>query len=271
MTIDRKLIATARNLMLLATLVLAGCSSDGEERRNQLNAGELYQSAKQSMKNGAYERAINNYRILQSRFPFGRYTEQAHLELGYCYYKNFEPQLAISTMDRFIRTYPTHPNVDYAYYLKGLSNFSRGRGLLTRLLPGDYEDRDQEFTRLAFQDFAELIRRYPDSRYADDARKRMIYLRAGMAAYEVSVARYYLRRGAYVGAANRAKNVLEAYQETPAASEALAVLSEAYEGLDLSDLSRDAYRVLQLNAPEHPYITGRYEEESWVEKLWPFD
>jgi outer membrane protein assembly factor BamD len=271
MIIDRVLSTTFRFIALLAILFLAGCKSDGDERDAQLSAPEIYETAKRSMRNGAYDRAIQNYRLLQSRFPFGRYTEQAQLELGYAYYKNYDPELAISTMDRFIRTYPTHPNVDYAFYLKGLANFSRGKGLLTRVLPGEYSDRDQDFARRAFQDFSELLRQFPDSRYADDARSRMIYLRAEMAQYEIHVAQYYLRREAYVAAANRAKYVLETYLESPSTGDALAILAEAYQHLELDELSQDTRRVLMLNYPEHPSLTGVTERKTWVERLWPFD
>ena len=259
-------------LVMLSLLLLAGCGSDGEEREeDRVSAAELYERAKRAMDNNAYDRAITLYRQLQSRFPFGRYAEQAQLELAYSYYKNYEPDLAISTLNRFIRTYPTHPNIDYAHYLKGLVNFSRDRGFFARLFPSDTVGRDQEFARQSFQDFSELIQKFPDSRYVDDARQRMLYLRNQMAAYELQVARYYLRRQANVAAANRAQYVIENYQGTPHAADALAILTEAYRRLELPQLAGDSERVLELNYPNHPFVTGQEEnEESWLDKLWPF-
>jgi outer membrane protein assembly factor BamD len=264
-----------RASLMLATLLLAtlltGCGSKEEKPDNRISAVELYEQAKQAMRNGAYARAIGGYRLLQSRFPFGRYTEQAQLELAYCYHKNFEPDLAIATLDRFIKTYPTHPSIDYAFYLRGLTNFARDRGFFSRVLPGNFDDRDQTFAQDSFRSFDQLIRRFPDSVYADDTRERMLVLRAAMASHDVGVAEYYLRRGVSVAAANRAKYVIETYQESPQTPDALAVLVQAYQQLDLPELSDDTYRVLKLNYPDHPYVTGRQEKEGWFARLWPFD
>ncbi len=259
-------------LALALSALVAACGSDGEEREdNTVTAAELYDRAKQSLSNGSYDRAIFQYRQMQSRFPFGRYAEQAQLELAYAYYKNFEPDLATNTLDRFLRTYPTHDHVDYAHYLKGLVNFSRNRGLLGRLLNVDSSTRDLEFARASFTAFSELVQRYPDSGYAPDARERMLFLRNEMASYEMAVAEYYYRRRAYVAAANRAKYVVENFQEAPQAGDALALMSQSYEKLELTQLSEDAYRVLRINYPEHPHLTGRYEKASWLSRLWPFD
>ncbi|MEM9533823.1 MAG: outer membrane protein assembly factor BamD [Pseudomonadota bacterium] len=258
--------------MLALAVLLGGCGSDGDEREdNTITAQELYEGAKQSMVNGSYDRAIFQYRQMQSRFPFGRYAEQAQLELAYSYYKNFEPELSVTTLDRFLRTYPTHEHADYAHYLKGLVNFSRNRGLLGRLLNVDSSQRDLEFARASFTAFGELIQRYPNSQYADDARERMLFLRNEMAGYEIAVADYYLRRRAYVAAANRAKYVVENFQEAPQSADALAIMSQAYEQLEMTQLAEDAYRVLRINYPEHSYITGRGEEKGWLARLWPFD
>ncbi len=259
-------------LAIVITVGLSACGSDGEEREdNTITASELYDRAKQSLANGSYDRAIFQYRQMQSRFPFGRYAEQAQLELAYAYYKNFEPDLATTTLDRFLRTYPTHEHVDYAHYLKGLVNFSRNRGLLGRLLNVDSSTRDLEFARASFSAFGELLQRFPDSGYAPDARERMLFLRNEMAGYEVAVAEYYFRRRAYVAAANRAKYVVENFQEAPQAGDALAIMSQSYEKLELTQLSEDAYRVLRINFPDHPHLTGNYAKVSWLSRLWPFD
>lgn len=265
------LFALAVASCLALTQALTGCSSKGDQREDLVSAAELYEEARAAMKNASYDRAVVLYRQLQSRFPFGEYAEQSQLELAYCYYKNFDPELATSTLDRFVRTYPTHPNVAYAYYLKGLVNFNRGTGFLARLLPTDTIGRDQEFARQSFQDFGELVRRFPDSRYADDARQRMLFLRDAMAQYELKVARYYLRRDAFVAAANRAQFIIENYHETPRLADALAVLAEAYEELDFASLEDDTRRVLELNYPGHPYLTNApRDRDGWLDKLWPF-
>ena len=258
--------------VVLLTSALVGCGSDGETKQdNTITASELYDRAKVSMGNGSYDRAIGQYRQLQSRFPFGRFAEQAQLELAYSYYKNFEPDLAVTTLDRFLRTYPTHESADYAHYLKGLVHFSRNRGVLGRLLNVDSSTRDLEHARESFRAFGELIQRYPESRYVDDARERMLYLRNEMAGHEVAVAEYYLRRKAFVAAANRAKYVVENIQEAPQTGDALAIMAQAYQALELNQLSEDAYRVLKINYPDHPYLTGREEKEGWLARLWPFD
>jgi outer membrane protein assembly factor BamD len=250
---------------------MVGCSSNGDESDDLVSASELYDDARDAMRKGSYDRAIVLYRQLQSRFPFGTYAEQAQLDLAYCYHKNFEPDLSVSTLNRFLRTYPTHQHADYAYYLKGLTNFNRGSGFLARLLPQDTIGRDQEFARQSFQDFGELVRRFPDSKYAEDARSRMLYLRDAMAKYEISVAEYYLRRGANVAAANRAKSIVENFQTTAEVAEALAIMAEAYNELEFEALEQDTLRVLELNYPDHPYLTGtRNEPEGWFSRLWPF-
>ncbi len=258
-------------LMLLALLlVTSGCRKDREFDDNR-TASELYATAKQSLDNRSWARAIGAYKILQTRYPFGRYTEQSMLDLSYAYYKGREPQNALSTLNRFIRTYPTHPNVDYAFYLKGLVNYEENLGFLERLMPSRVRDRDQSAARDAFNDFSELIRRFPDSRYVADARQRMVYLRNNLAAYEVVVADYYMRRKAYVAAANRARYALENYPNTPESAEALVVLHKAYTKLSLPELADSAMTVLELNYPDNYYVQGRKKKRSWVDRLWPFD
>lgn len=258
-------------LMFLALLlVTSGCRKDREFDDNR-TASEIYATAKQSLDNRSWARAIAAYKILQTRYPFGRYTEQSMLDLSYAYYKGREPQNALSTLNRFIRTYPTHPNVDYAFYLKGLVNYEENLGFLERLMPSRVRDRDQSAARDAFNDFSELIRRFPDSRYVADARQRMVYLRNNLAAYEVVVADYYMRRKAYVAAANRARYALENYPNTPESAEALVVLHKAYTKLSLPELADSAMTVLELNYPDNYYVQGRKKKRSWVDRLWPFD
>jgi len=256
--------------LLGIALVMGGCRKD-REFEEQRPAAELYADAKTSLDNKSWARAIALYKLLQTRYPFGRYTEQSMLDLSYAYYKGREPENAISTLNRFIRTYPTHPNVDYAYYLKGLVNYDENLGFLERMMPSRVRDRDQSSARDAFLDFSELLRRYPDSRYVADARQRMVFLRNNLAAYEIEVADYYMRRKAYIAATNRARYALENYPNTPESAEALVLLHRAYTELNLPELASGAMSVLELNYPDNYYVQGRKKKRSWMERLWPFD
>lgn len=199
------------------------------------------------MADGDYERAIKYYEGLESRYPFGRYAMQAQLDVAYAYYKNDEPESAIAAADRFIKLHPRNPYVDYAYYIKGVVHFTQNLTFLSRFFPTDSSQRDPGSTLSAFNDFSELVRRFPDSEYADDARSRMIYLRNNLAMSELHIARYYMKREAYIAAANRAKKIVEKYQRTPAVKEALQILVAAYQKMDMPQLASDAERVLALN------------------------
>jgi outer membrane protein assembly factor BamD len=249
------------NLLLVLLLSLAGgCSllPEPKDETEGLSANELYDRAKAALNNGDYETAIKHFESLEARYPFGRYAQQAQLEVAYAYYKYDEPDSAIATADRFIQQHPRHPHVDYAYYLKGLVNFHRGDTFMDRLFPRDPAERDTRAMQEAFNDFSELVRRFPDSKYAEDARYRVVYLHNNLARHELLVADYYLRRQAYLAAANRAKNVLERYQRTPSAADALAILVMSYQAVGLDDLAADALRVLELNYPEHPYLSHKH-------------
>ena len=271
-----RFIDPAHGLRLLALVLVgvllatSGCRKD-REFDDDRSASELYADAKQSLDNKSWDQAIRTYKQLQTRYPFGRYTEQSMLDLSYAYFKAHEAQNALSNLNRFIRTYPTHPNVDYAFYLKGLVNYEENLGFLERMMPARVRDRDQSAAREAFIDFSELIRRYPDSRYVADARQRMVYLRNNLAAYEVGVANYYMRRKAYVAAANRARFALENYPQTPENAEALVVLHQAYTELNLPELAASTMTVLELNYPDNYYVLGKKKKRSWTDRLWPFD
>jgi outer membrane protein assembly factor BamD len=241
--------------LVMILLMTSGCawwkSADEDETVNW-SASRFYNEAKQELNDGNYDTAIDYYERLQARYPFGRFAQQAQLEIIYAHYKAGEPDLAIAAADRFIQTHPRHPYVDYAHYLKGLTNFDRGVGLIEKLLPSDPSQTDSSNATQAFNDFAELVQKFPDSQYADDARQRMLFLRNNLASYEIHVADFYMRRNAYVAAANRAKYVVENYPSTPAVADALAVMSKAYIKLELMELANDSYRVLQLNYPDSP-------------------
>ena len=256
--------------LLGLALCVSGCRKD-KDFENELSADQLYERGIEALNRNNWSRAIGAYKALQTRYPFGRYTEQSMIDLSYAYYKADEPENALSTLDRFIRTYPAHPSVDYAYYLKGLVNYSQNQGFLEKLMPDRVRDRDQSMARDAFEDFGELIRRFPDSRYVPDARQRMVFLRNNLAAYEIGVAQYYLRRKVYIAAVNRARYALETYPNTPQLSEALIVLVKAYDKLKLPELSEGSMAVLALNYPDNYYVLGKKKKRSWADRLWPFD
>ena len=239
-------------VICLFTLALLGCASD-DAPEDDLEATEnaIYDSASQRLRAGNYLGAIERLQQLEARFPFGRYAEQAQLELVFAYYKARRSEEARSAADRFIRLHPTHPNVDYAYYLKGLVAFEQDRGFLSNVVSVDPSTRDPGAARDSFNDFSQLIRRFPNSEYAPDAQKKMKYLRNLLAAAEVNVARYYISRGAHIAAANRGRYVLENFQGAAAVPDALAIMVEAYRRLELFELADQALLVLTSNYPEH--------------------
>jgi len=233
----------------LIVLFTLGCASTEEDEYANLSANELYSRAKSALDSGDYETSINIFEKLEARYPFGKYAQQAQLEIAYAYYKFDEPDSAISTADRFIRNNPGNPHLDYAYYLKGLANYNRGTSILDRMAPREPSERDTRALRDAFNDFTQLVKNFPNSRYAQDSKQRLIYLHNQLAQYEIHVANYYMKRGAYVAAANRAKYVIENYQRAPAAQDALRVLVQAYTKMGMQDLAKDTQRVLDLNRP----------------------
>jgi outer membrane protein assembly factor BamD len=258
------------SVLLAATLTLGGCGLLPEvvDETAGWSAQKLYAEAKDNLNSGNYERAVKLFETLESRYPFGRYAQQAQLEVAYAYYKDNEPISAIAACDRFIKLHPNHPNVDYAYYLKGLANFNEDLGLLGGLVDQDMSERDPRAARDAFLAFKELVTRFPDSKYAEDATARMKYLVNALASNEVHVAKYYLKRKAWVAAANRAKEVLKTYPEAPAMEEALAIMVVAYDELGLVDLRDDARRVLKLNFPDSKYAKGvSIQEKAWY-RFW---
>ncbi len=244
--------------VLLMVVLLAACSSFGKEAdpTRDWSPRRLYNGAKTALDGGEYETAIDYYKKLESRFPFGQYAQQAQMEIVYAYYRFGEPASAIASADRFIKLHPTHPNVDYVYYIKGLTSFNEGKGIIDRFIPRDDSSRDPGAARASFKVFSRLVERFPDSRYAEDANKRLLYLRNNLSRHEINVAEYYLRRGAYVAVVNRARYVVENYQRTPAVPDALVLMAKAYKLLKLDELSADALRVLKLNYPEHEGIAA---------------
>jgi outer membrane protein assembly factor BamD len=243
-------------LLVIFSLLTAGCAGTGtdEDPTADWTAGEFYRNAEKELKSGDYETAIQHFETLESRFPFGPFAEQAQLESGFAYYKSQEYDSAIAAAERFIKLHPTHANVDYAYYLRGLASFHKKDTAMDALAPQDPAMRDPSSARQSFNFFAELVKRFPKSRYASDAVKRMEYLRNTLAEHEVHVAEYYFKRGAYVAVVNRAKYVVENYPQTPAIAQALSLLTQGYSKLRMDKLAEDAKKVLQKNYPDYKPI-----------------
>lgn len=242
-------------VLLIVVLALTGCASTLDPTKDW-TVEQFYDDAKTLLDNERYEDAIQRYEQLQGRFPYGRYTEQAQLDVAYAYHKFAEPALALAACDRFIRQYPTHPNVDYAYYLKGFITFPNKHSFVNWLfrVDDDLHDRDVKGLRESYDAFKELTQRFPQSRYAEDARLRMDYLFQSQARHEVSVARYYLDRGAYVAAVNRTKYALENFPRTPSIEDALGIQAMAYKKMGIAKLLEDTVRILMLNFPQSRYL-----------------
>ncbi len=240
---------------LLLTL-LVGCSSLQEKDDAELSADTLYDRAKVALDKSDYEMAIEHFNNLETRFPFGVYAQHAQLNSAYAYYKFNEAESAIANADRFIKTYPRHAHVDYAYYLRGLARFNQDKDSIDRLLDLDITEREPAAIEASFRYFKELIERFPASRYSADARQRMIHLRNLMAQYELHVASYYMERGTFIAAANRAKYIIENLPRTPAVSEALTIMAAAYQQLGLQSLADDALRVRNNNFPNDTAKAG---------------
>ncbi len=249
----------------LAALGLAACG--GYQTRSKLietaKAPEVYQICRSMFENGNYERATQCYKRFTGRFPLGERAELAQLDLAYAQSKLGDSDEALATVNRFIKTYPTHTNSDYAYYLRGLVNIERQNNLVERLVPEDKPSHDQTTNKQAFLDFGEMLKRFPESEYAPDARLRMVALRTQLAEAEMRVARYYFRRQAYIGAIARAKNVIESYQQTEHSHEALDLMAQSYRALGQEELAADAEKVLKLNAPDYK---ARNSKRRW----WQF-
>lgn len=235
-------------LLTLTACSLFGPSQDGSSSAKQQSAEELYKEAKTDMNDGNYEAAIKNFELLQSRYPYGRYAQQALLETAYSYYRQNEPEPAVSAADRFIKQYPNNPYVDYAYYLKGLVNFKGETSIIGTISGQNSSERDPKAAQDSFAAFKDLVTRFPDSKYAPDSRLRMHYLVNELARHELHVARYYLRRGAYIAAVNRAQGVLTQYPNSPSTRDALGIMAQAYGAMGMADLRDDTQRVLAKNS-----------------------
>jgi len=263
-------------IALLAVFAVSGCTRiKGMFKDKDENEGmpveQLYDKGHQSMRSSNWNRAVETYKRLVAQYPYGPHTEQALMETAYAQFKMGANDEAISSIDRFLRTYPTHRNTPYMYYLRGLVNSNRDTVFLQRVWTLDASRRDLTSPNQAHNDFGVVVQRYPNTRYAEDARKRIQALRNLFARNEMETALYYLRRQAYVAAANRAKYLLETYPQTMYQNDAVATMGEAYTRLGNKTLADDARRVLQQNQPNHPWLEGDWPDyPSNYRKLNPF-
>lgn len=256
-------------ILLAATLSGCGLLPDKIDETAGWSASKLYSEARDEMSSGGYEKAVELFEKLESRYPFGTYAQQAQMEVAYAHYRQGDQAQALAAVERFIKLHPNHPNVDYMYYLRGLINFNEQPSLFSWITKEDPSERDSKAARDAFDSFKQLAERFPDSTYTPDAVARMKYLVNAMAKYEVHVAKYYYRRGAYIAAANRAQQAVTQYRESPAIEEALYVMVQSYDALGMKELRDDAERVLKTNFPDSAFYGGgpKKKDDPWW-KIW---
>jgi len=234
---------------LIIPFLLVGCKSDNKDIYKGMSADQIYARAKKNEEKERYGDVAKDYEALESRFPYGEYSDRSQIGLINAYYKNNDSALAITAADRFIRMNPHHPNVDYVYYLKGLVTFEQNYTFAFRYLPLDRSSRDPSSAQESFDTFKEMLDRFPHSQYAPDARKRMVFLRNQLASHELQVAEYYVKRRAYASAANRASYIIKHFEKTPSIPKALAILVVSYQKLGMQPLAKDAYKTLEANYP----------------------
>lgn len=263
-------------LILSLALLVSGCSGikgmfKGNKNKNEgIPVAELYDRAHTQMERGSWSSANETWGRLIAQYPYGAYTEQALMEQAYAQYKSGKHEDATATIDRFIRTYPTHRNIAYLYYLRGLANMARNTVFMARAFKLDTSTRDLDAPVQAYNDFNTVATRYPNSRYAGDARQRMVFLRNQFARFELNTGLYYLRRGAWVSAADRASYLLETYPQSESQNDAVALLAESYTQMGNAALAADAKRVLEQNDPQHPWLSGHWpKNRGIISKLNP--
>ncbi len=246
----------AATALLLATTFLAGCGMFGDklDPKKNWSVEEFYKNAREELDSGNYAGAVKAYEALEAKYPFGRYAQQSQLDIAYAYYKEGETAQAVAAADRFLKLHPNHPNADYALYIKALAYFKPDLGLFGELLNLDPSERDPKALRESFEVFKELVSRFPDSRYTDDSRIRMAFLVNALAKHDVAVARYYLSRGAYLAAANRAQSVFQRYPQATATEDALVLSVQAYQQMGMAELATSSRRVLEKNFPNNELV-----------------
>jgi outer membrane protein assembly factor BamD len=256
-------------LVLGVAALLAACSSTSDDKTSTWSPNKIYAEAKDEMDSGSYDKAIPLYEKLEGRAAGTPMAQQAQLDKAYAQYKSGDQAQAMATLDRFMKLHPASPAIDYALFLKGIVNFNDNLGMFSFLSRQDLSERDQKAAKESFDAFKELVTRFPDSRYAADARSRMTYIVNSLAQYEVHVARYYFRRGAYVAAVNRAQSALTDYTEVPAQEEALFILVRSYDALGMTQLRDDAMRVMEKTYPKSEYLSKGFKssQDPWW-KMW---
>ena len=257
-------------LALFLAAMVSACGLLPEEKDETVgwSASKLYSEAKDAQSDATWDKAAKYLEKLEARFPYGRFAQQAQLELGYVYWKAGEVGSSMAACDRFIKLHPNHPAVDYVYYLKGLVNFNEDLGFAGYISSQDPSERDPKAAKESFNAFRELVTRFPKSKYTPDAILRMNFLVNSMAAQEVHVARYYIGRGAYIAAANRAQTAIKTYPNAPAVEEAMFIMVVAYDKLGMLDLRDDADRIMHKNYPESRFFKDGLNRKTTWWKLW---
>lgn len=264
-----------KNLLTLLTvafaLSLSACGvfkNETVDETRTWSAAKLYAEARSELAGGNFDTAISHFEKLESRYPFGTYAQQAQMEIAYTHYQQEDQALALAAVERFIKLHPDHPNVDYMYYLRGLINFNDKIGMFDFLSQQDPSERDPKAARDAFDSFKQLVERFPNSIYAKDSQDRLRYLVNAMAQYDVHVANYYLRRGAYLAAANRAQATVKNYPDAPAIEEALFIMVRSYDALGMTELRDDAERVFKTNFPNSDFLRGNRKKTKPWWQIW---
>ena len=259
--------------IVLAAGLLAGCgmfSGKEVDETRGWSAQKLYAEARQELADRNWENAIKHYERIESRYPFGRFAQQAMIEVAYAYWKNDDVASALASIDRFVKLHPNHPSADYMYYLRGLINFNDDLGIMGFFSGQDLSERDPKAAADAFLAFRELVTRFPESKYAPDAILRMNYLVNTLASHEIHVARYYMKRKAYVAAANRTQYALKTYPGAPANEEGLVIMVKAYDAMGMNDLRDDAERVMKKNFPDSVYLKGGPRKDVPWWQIWNY-
>ena len=257
----------------LAVGLLAGCgifSGKEVDETRGWTAQKLYAEARQELSDRNWENAIKHYERIESRYPFGRFAQQAQIEVAYAHWKNEDIASALASIDRFVKLHPNHPSADYMYYLRGLINFNDDLGIMGFFSGQDLSERDPKAAAEAFAAFKELVTRFPQSKYAPDAIQRMNYLVNALASHEVHVARYYMKRKAYVAAANRTQYALKTYPGAPANEEGLVIMVKAYDAMGMVALRDDAERVMKNNFPDSVYLKGGPRKDVPWWQIWNY-
>jgi outer membrane protein assembly factor BamD len=264
-----KLSVVCFSLLATGAFLVAGCSSTPIDKTATMSPNKIYAEAKEEMAAGQWERAVPLLEKLEARAAGTPLAQQAQLDKAYAQYKSAEPAQALATLERFMKLHPVSPAMDYALYLKGMVSFNDDLGLFAKFTRQDLAERDQKASKESFEAFKELIDRFPDSRYSTDARQRMNYIVSSLAQYEVHVARYYYKRGAYLAAVNRAQLAVADYREVPAIEEALFIMYRSYDALGMAQLRDDAKRVLEKNYPKSDFLQygARPTTDPWW-KVW---